>query len=132
MNQNILVIDTHPVFIHKTEGFLRGLTFQNIDLAKNSSEATKLLETRSYDLVILSGVLSDGSSEEMCAFIKRKFAQTKILVQISMLVEEEKMYTFQALGADAVLARKEKDLLPLQTAIEQLLNLESAVPVQFA
>jgi DNA-binding NarL/FixJ family response regulator len=55
MNQQVLIIDAHPVFIHKTAGFLKGLTINQIQLAVSGHEGIALAEALAPELVILSG-----------------------------------------------------------------------------
>jgi len=121
-DKKILIIDGHPVYIHKLEGFLRGLTFQNILLSPSGQEALTVLEAEPPHLVILSGMLPDRDSLELCRDIRTKHPSVKIIVQIGLFTQIPKIEEFMSSGADAVLARKEKDLQPLQEAIQRLIN----------
>ena len=44
MSEKILIIDGHPVYIYKLEGFLRGLTYNNVLLARSGKEGIEKLE----------------------------------------------------------------------------------------
>lgn len=121
MNKKILIIDAHPVYIHKTEGFLAGLTFKNIILAASGKEGLKKAALENPDLVILSGMLPDAESHDVCKTIKAANRLTKIIVQTGLLIDESSIARFKESGADQVLPRKEKDLAPLQKAVENLL-----------
>jgi len=122
MDQRILIIDEHPVYVNKTIGFLQGLTFKDIQLAKTGEQGIKDAQFKKPDLVILSSVLSDMDSLEVCKVIHELTnGSTKIIVQIGLFTEVEIINQFTEYGADAVLMRKEKDLEPLQRTIEELL-----------
>ena len=122
MEHRILVIDGHPVYIHKIVGFLEGLTFKNISLATSGQEGIDKMGSIKPDLVILSGMLPDMDSNEVCKKIKAINKNTKIIVQTGLFTDAESMKTFRSVGADAVLARKEKDLMPLQELIEEFIQ----------
>ncbi len=121
MNQKILVIDGHPVYIKKTEGFLRGLTLQNITLAKTGEEGLIRFKADAPDLVILSGMLPDTSSVDVCAVIKEHNPRIVVIVQTGLFTSDETIKNFKACGADFILERQEKDLKPLQDAVEDFL-----------
>ncbi len=122
MDQKILIIDAHPVYIHKTESFLAGLTFKNIVLATSGKKGIERIKSENPDLVILSGMLPDTESHDVCKMIKATNRLTKIIVQTGLLTDELSITRFRECGADLVLPRKEKDLAPLQKAISQLLK----------
>lgn len=128
MNEKILIIDGHPVYIFKLEGFLRGLTYQNIVLAHSGEEGIQKAESEEPDLVILSGMLPEIDSYEVCKNLKEKIPSTKIIILIGLFTEKDVVAKFHEMGADAILARKEKDLLPLQEAIHQLINKPQSLP----
>jgi DNA-binding response OmpR family regulator len=122
MDQRILVIDAHPVYIHKMEGFLKGLTFHDIALARSGAEGVALAEAQRPQLIILSGMLPDMASEKVCELIKHR-SGAPVIVQIGLFTEERSIQRLKVSGADVILPRKEKDLMPLQKAIEGLLGL---------
>ena len=122
MDRRILVIDGHPVYIHKLAGFLGGLTFQNVALAVSGQDGINKAELIKPDLVILSGMLWDMPSEEVCRKIKAMNKNVKIIVQTGLFTEEEGLKKIKDGGADAILARKEKDLTPLQELIEEFMR----------
>jgi len=122
MDQRILIIDGHPVYVNKTIGFLQGLTFKDIQLAKTGKQGIDEVRFKKPDLVILSSMLQDMDSLEVCKVIHELTnGSTKIIVQIGLFTEVDTISKFKDYGADAVLMRKEKDLQPLQKAIEELL-----------
>ena len=122
MDQRILIIDGHPVYVNKTIGFLQGLTFRDIQLAKTGKQGIDEVRLKEPDLVILSSMLQDMDSLEVCKAIHELTnGSAKIIVQIGLFTEVETINQFTDCGADAVLMRKEKDLKPLQDAIEALL-----------
>lgn len=122
MDQKILVIDCHPVYAQKTLAFLQGLTLKNITLAKNGEEGLSSLKNNLFDLVILSGMLPDMQSIDVCKQVHILSGEgTKIIVQIGLFMEDKDIEQFLENGANKVLLRKEKDLNPLQDAIEDLL-----------
>ena len=122
MRPRILVIDGHPVYIHKLEGFLRGLTYKNIFIAPSGKEGLAIAAAQEIDLVILSGALYDMDSLTVCQKLKAAQGRIRIIVQVGLLTEQTGMIRFKESGADAVLYKQEKDLAPLQNAIEELLR----------
>lgn len=122
MEHKVLIVDGHPVYIHKLVGFLEGLTFKNITLAASGQEGISKAALVKPDLVILSGMLPDMESQEVCKEIKAFDNNIKIIVQTGLFTDEESMKTLRTVGADAVLARKEKDLMPLQGVIEEFIK----------
>jgi len=122
MNQTILLIDAHPVYAQKTISFLKGLTFQDIRLADTGAKGLDEVMLKRPDLVILSATLPDMESLEVCKEITAMTNFfTKIIVQIGLFMEDETIAQFKANGAHVILERKEKDLMPLQKAIEEFL-----------
>jgi len=127
INRRILIIDGHPVYVNKIIGFLRGLTFKDITLAPTGKEGIDFVRSKNPNLIILSGMLQDMDSLEACKAIRAMTDESvKIIVQTGLFTKEEDIKRFKDYGADAVLTRKEKDLQPLQDAIEGLLF--SALP----
>jgi DNA-binding NarL/FixJ family response regulator len=116
----ILIIDAHPVYSVKLEGFLRGLTYENIYLASTGKEALENIGSINPGLVIMSGILPDVNVFELCKKIKDNHTQTKIIIQIGLFFAKDDIERFSENGADVVLARKEKDLNPLQDALTTL------------
>ena len=122
MDHRILIADGHPVYVNKTIGFLRGLTFKDIQLVQTGAQAIDKVRSKKPDLVILSSMLEDMDSLDVCRTSARlAHGTTKIIVQIGLFTENEMIEEFKACGADIVLPRKEKDWQPLQKAIEELL-----------
>jgi DNA-binding NarL/FixJ family response regulator len=120
MDQTILIVDAHPVYIYKIEGFLKGLTFRNILLSHSGGEGITMAGHHRPQLVILSGMLPDMAAGQVCSAIKRSCG-ARVIVQVGLFTDEITMAQLKAEGADAVLPRKEKDLGPLQKAVEELL-----------
>ena len=125
MNEKILIIDGHPVYILKMEGFLKGLTYKNIYLATSGEEGIRLARLRKPDLVLLSGMLPDLYSHLVCQKIKESLPNTKIIVQTGLFTDAAQISQFKECGADVILDRKEKDLFPLQQAIAEFLQAHS-------
>jgi DNA-binding NarL/FixJ family response regulator len=121
MDQKVLIIDAHPVYIHKLEGFLKGLTFHDVVLTQSGGQGIAAAAEHKPRLVILSGMLPDMASEKVCEAVKQNCG-AKVIVQVGLFTDEESMERLKAVGADAVLARKEKDMMPLQKAVESLLT----------
>jgi PleD family two-component response regulator len=122
MRPRILVIDGHPVYIHKLEGFLRGLTYKNIFVSHSGKEGLASAAAENIDLVILSGALQDMDSLTVCQKLKGADDRIRIIVQVGLLTDQEGMVRFKESGADVVLYRQEKDMTPLQNSIEDLLR----------
>ncbi len=118
IDKKILIIDAHPVYGPKIQAFLEGLTFRNIEIINKGSQAFERTKTFSPDLVILSGMLPDADSLETLKSIKTIRPSLPVIVQVGLLAEDALKKSFQTAGACAVLPRLEKDLFPLQNAIE--------------
>jgi DNA-binding NarL/FixJ family response regulator len=116
----ILIVDAHPVYSDKMEGFLRGLTYENIDMAKTGQEALAKLHSLDPDLVIMSAMLPDMDAFDLCRKIKERTPRAKIITQIGLFSGPDDVARFNQNGADIVLIRKEKDLNPLQAALTAL------------
>lgn len=122
LSQKILIIDGHPVYSRKTEAFFKGLTFSNVTVAPGAAEGLRTFEEDPADLVVLSAMLPDGDSRQVCQTLRVKADRSlKVIVQAGLMVGQEEAQQFFLNGADRVLIRKEKDLMPLQQAIEELL-----------
>jgi len=88
MDQRILIIDGHPVYVNKTIGFLQGLTFKDIQLTKTGKQGIDEARLKKPDLVILSSMLPDMDSLEVCKVIHELTnGSTKIIVQIGLFTE---------------------------------------------
>ena len=122
VDQKILIVAGHPVYINKMQGFLEGLTFRNIVLAKTGQEGIQKSEAEKPRLVIMSGILPDMDAFEVCKMIKEKHALSRIIVQVGLFTEKEDIEKFKDLGADIILDRKEKDLSPLQEAVISMIS----------
>lgn len=122
MNVKILIIDGHPVYIRKTEGFLKGLAYSDITLAATGADGLQKAAAIRPDLVIMSALLPDMDAHEVCQYIRIESGLSRIIVQFGLFTEEKDILRFKAEGADAVLARKEKDLKPLEDAIAALVR----------
>ncbi|VAW13204.1 hypothetical protein MNBD_BACTEROID05-337 [hydrothermal vent metagenome] len=121
INCKILIIDSHPVYMDKMIGFLRGLTFKDIYSASTGGRGIELVRVENPKLIIMSASLPDMDSLEVCKVIqKQTYGSVKIIVQTGLFVPEESIEQFKKYGANAVLPRKEKDLTLLQNTIEKL------------
>ncbi len=126
MQDKILIIDAHPVYADKLIAFLKGLTFKKITLIRSGIESIKKIQQEKPDLVILSAMLPDTDSQIICQKITSLRPSTKVIVQIGLFTDENTIAQFKTNGANAVIARKEKNLLPLQKNIEKLLKIISS------
>ncbi len=122
VESRILIIDAHPVYAPRMEGYLRGLTFRHIRLAQNGAQGLALLPGFQPDLVILSGMLPDMDSADCCAKIREIRPAVKIIVQTGLFTEAAQEEQLRSCGADAVLPRREKDMGPLERSLEDLLK----------
>lgn len=121
MNDKILVIDAHPVYSAKLEGFLKGLTFQHVTLCASGRQGLESAAIEHPGMVIVSGMLPDMDSRDVCRGLKALSPAMKIIVQVGLFTDEGTVARFKESGADIVLDRREKDLMPLQKAIETFL-----------
>lgn len=116
-----MIIDAHPVYAPKIAAFLEGLTFKNIEIIKKGSQVANRLKESMPDIVILSGMLPDADSIEVLKQIKTASQCVPVIVQTGLVCSREAWSDFEKAGATVVLARLEKDLAPLQKAIETVL-----------
>lgn len=119
MDETLLVIDSHPVYIQKLEGFLRGLTFQDVHLAASAREGRDMARELQPDIILMSGQYPDQDSRETLRELKRIVPEARIIVQVGLMTEHDAIEAFKQEGAMAVLVRLEKNLEPLQQALEQ-------------
>ena len=119
--QKILIIDGHPVYAKKTEAFFKGLTFSDIAIAPGASEGLKKFESAPADLVVLSSMLPDGDSHEVCRALRSQAGSSLGIIVQAGLIDQEQAQQFLLDGANRILLRKEKDLAPLQQVVEELL-----------
>lgn len=119
---NILVIDSHPVYIRKLEEFLRRFSFDEIILAPTGYEGLRKAIVHRPPVIIISAVLSDMQGEELCWQLKELAkVKTRIIVLTGLFTDEEDARKMKCRGADAILMKKEKDLKPLEEAIQRFL-----------
>ncbi len=121
MEQRILIVDSHPVYGKKLVAFLESLTFKNIGLAQTGEKALAEISAYVPELVIISSLLMDMNSADLCQKIQEAGAKTKIIVQTGLFTGPADIELFKRHGAHCVLERKEKDWGPLQKAVEELL-----------
>lgn len=128
LHEKILIIDSHPVYIKKLEGFLYGLTYTNIFLAKSGEEGIGIAKSKCPDLIISSSLLADMSGIELCRQIRQLGLVSKIIILTGLFVSQQDISIIKNQGADEVLLRKEKDMLPLQQAIVNLMTSSANEP----
>ena len=119
----ILIIDAHPVYALKLEGFLRGLTFRHISLTENGGAGIEAARGDKPGLALVSGMLPDMDATECCRQIRAVSPATRIIVQTGLFTEYAQIGALRDSGADHVLPRREKDWSPLQRAVEDCLGL---------
>lgn len=122
MDHKILIIDGHPVYIHKLEGFLRGLTYSHILLAGSGEAGLAYLRQTQMDLVLLSGMLPDMNAHMVCKEARAISPTVRIIVQTGLFTDASDVELFLQMGADVVLDRKEKDFKLLEDHIVFLLT----------
>lgn len=123
MKQKVLVIDCHPVYKDKIIGFLQDVGFEHIYLAQTGEEGLTMKESINPDLVLLSGMLPDMDSLDVCQTIHQSQKKPlKIIVQTGLFTEQERIEQFKLNGAHEVLLRKEKDFTPLRNAVDSALT----------
>lgn len=125
MDHKIMIIDAHPVYAPRMEGFLRGLTFKHIRLATDGAQGLALLPGFPPDAVILSERLPDMDSANCCARLRAARPGAKIIVQTGLFTEPARERQLLRCGADDVVIRREKDLQPLQDSLQRLLMTHS-------
>lgn len=125
MEHKILIVDAHPVYAPRLEGFLRGLTFQHIFRAATGGEGVAAARRLRPDLAIVSGMLPDTDAADCCARIRATSPVTRIIVLVGLFTDEEQAARLRLSGAGHVLPRREKDWQPLQDAVQDCLGLNA-------
>lgn len=123
MIHKILIIDAHPVYAPRIEGFLRGLTFHDVRIVRAGEEAIAAIPEFLPDAVIISSMLPDMDAADCCARVRAAHSKVSIIVQTGLFTELTQEEQLRRSGADAIIPRREKDLQPLQQALEKLLDL---------
>ena len=126
MEHKIMVVEGHPVYGPRLEGFLRGLTFKHIALMSSGQAALSRGLRGDFHLYIVSSVLPDMDGVKFCTKLLASGGK-KCIVLTGLFEEEDRIRQFYTIGVDRVLAKKEKDMRPLQRAIEGVLLLRSCV-----
>ncbi len=122
LNPKVLVIDAHPVYIDKMEGFLKGLAFHQVRMAISIKEGRKIAQEFQPDIVLLSDMYPDGESLDLLAELKQSCKNVKAIVQTGLFAEEDQIEAFRSAGAQFVIMRKEKDLAPLEDALNSIVG----------
>lgn len=128
--KNILILDDHPFVVNAYTNIL--LSIEGFDLeikkAHSISKALYFLKSTSIDLVLLdislpSSEASDiKSGEDMGAFIRSSFPQTKIIV-LTALNDNLRLYNiFQNVNPNGFLIKSEIDHTNLIQAFKNVLN----------
>ncbi len=120
MDKIALIIDGHPVYGKKMESFFESQEFESVTRVKTKDEALKVLQTQQFSLILLSGMLEGEETVALCHQVKKLNASAGIIVQVGLAVPDETKVAFKKAGASFVIDRKEKDLSPLQKAIDDL------------
>jgi len=124
MEEKVLVVDGHSVYIKKMEGFLKGLTFKNIILAESGEKGLVSAQKENPELIILSSILPDMDGLEFCQKIREEQKlKSHIIVLTGLFEDENRVREFYKFFVDDVLPKKEKDLKNLQKAIEECFSL---------
>jgi DNA-binding NarL/FixJ family response regulator len=122
MNTKIMIIDAHPVYVLKTVGFLESLTFKNVEVVSRGAQADLITFQYRPDIVILSATLPDANSVQLAKRIKSQLSKTAIIVQAGLLIKEEEVDAFKAVGVAHVLPRREKDWSAFEAALTDVLS----------
>ncbi len=123
MDKKILVVEGHPVFIEKLEGFLKSLTFENILLAPSGKKGVLVAQAENPELIIVSSILPDMDGLEFCQQVRENQPKSHIIVLTGLFENESRSKEFYKLCVDNVLPKKEKNLSILQGVIEECLSL---------
>lgn len=127
MSIKALIIDAHPVYSKKLDGFLNSLGINDVNIATSAEEGLNQFRTHSPQLVVLSATLPGKEFYEDGFLIGRQIKKmagdaVKIIVLTGLFEDHTDLRRQQENRIDAVLPRKEKDLRPLEETISRLLS----------
>lgn len=111
----VLLVDDEKVVHSLLTEFLtmKGFVLQS---AFTISEAKRLIQSETFDVVIIDYKMPDGKGTDVVAFVKQKRAGTKILG----ISGNESRETFFAAGADSFVAKPFTVTALLQTLLSML------------
>ncbi|NLN52353.1 MAG: response regulator transcription factor [Clostridiaceae bacterium] len=98
----ILLVEDDQELIKQLTAFLRNENFA-VETVSGQKMALKILESRSFDLILLDINLADGNGFVLCSAIKEKY-QTPVIF-LSALGDEYSTVTGLELGADDYIAK---------------------------
>lgn len=98
----ILLVEDDQELIKQLTAFLRNENFA-VETVSGQKMALKLLESQSFDLILLDINLADGNGFVLCSAIKEKY-QTPVII-LSALGDEYSTVTGLELGADDYIAK---------------------------
>jgi DNA-binding response OmpR family regulator len=102
MKMKILLVEDDQELIKQLTAFLRNENFA-VETVSGQKMALKILESRSFDLILLDINLADGNGFVLCSAIKEKY-QTPVIF-LSALGDEYSTVTGLELGADDYIAK---------------------------
>lgn len=102
MKMKILLVEDDQELIKQLTAFLRNENFA-VETVSGQKMALKLLESQSFDLILLDINLADGNGFVLCSAIKEKY-QTPVII-LSALGDEYSTVTGLELGADDYIAK---------------------------
>jgi len=116
---NILLIEDEPkVALNIRQGLIE--KEYAVDLAIEGRTAKKLIQTNSYNLIILDLILPDIDGITLCKFIKENNPTVKVIMLTALGTLDDKLKGFDA-GADDYLT-KPFEFLELLARVKSLLN----------
>ena len=121
MDKRVMIIDAHPVYAPKINAFLEGLTFKNIEIVDKSKDVFDRVRIFKPDVIILSAMLPDIDSVDILKLIRTQLPFVSVIVQTGLLTDAGRCLALKEAGASSVIPRLEKDLIPLQKAIEAVI-----------
>lgn len=117
------------ILIVEDDDSLREILAFNIELfgyevsaAKNAQEASRMIETTNFNLLLLDVMLPGGCGLQLCRLARNKYPQTNILMLTSLDDEQDKIQGLE-MGADDYLT-KPFSLRELQARIKARLRRE--------
>lgn len=122
MKLRIMIIDAHPVFALRTQGFLGSMGLEEAEIVSKGDLALEIFSKSPAQLIILSETLPDAQSLDIAKAIIRQSPRSAVIVQTGLLVTPQRLEEFRIAGVSSCVARREKNWEEFEAAVYQALD----------